>query len=778
MKNPQSVSSRFHALADEPSTLLDGARLDGRAVSRLTALRLAELDVLTAHQGLPLLKNGDKEEPSTLAGVLAFLKYTPDEIARIEKFVGTVGKLASTVSWVIGAVTTIKDVLTLVGVLEKDDEAAKLQKDIAAKVDTIYRYLQDTERRREFELTVGWRGKVQETITSISNFGLSRSQNNLDDLRSASTWLMTEALAAMLDPQMGEIPFRRKVYGGHPSPHTYLNQTPEHWTEYAFPSWMQTTKGDPVALGAALDLGATIWDPGYYLDVLIEAVGARLAALAALEPAFRSTGYDRDDLRAIHRGLTAFVARWEQSLFKTIVVGPLDPQPDPFGDHRIHHPWLSVSEQLPSAWTAVGQQPALPLGAVDPVSGVTAFDPFWREGLLLHFNGVANYWVVRNYDAAVATAYARQSGMLALVRDQCGLRRVRDLRDAVYALIGPPSGSEFATPTDAAFTREDIAGAAGAGAATVTFAGAVEEVDLGVLGNFIGKSGKKYPAKRGFQHGVKRFRVPMARRMDASKIQLGYRLRFVVGGDPAVFGPPAIDVTSVLSEYSAAAFPEEVLPLFPTTPQVHELRSEHAAVYDVIQSDVFSAKEEDAFEATGAVPGKTRLYLNRRTGKVAARVKVDFEFDARHPDHRFVGFANVTIGTLDPNVNRDGFVLSMTILEKCVAALTDPPRDEVREDTVAMVNLHFAPSFLVVGREYFDDRQAGFAALEQAVDSIEDRYRLAKLRLGPLEPITRIQRAAEEQELVVNAYNEVAARSPELARQLSDRFAMPAVRPG
>ena len=48
------------------------------------------------------------------------------QIDRIEKFIGTVAKVAATVSWVFGAVTSVKDILTSLGVLEEDDQAAKL----------------------------------------------------------------------------------------------------------------------------------------------------------------------------------------------------------------------------------------------------------------------------------------------------------------------------------------------------------------------------------------------------------------------------------------------------------------------------------------------------------------------------------------------------------------------------------------------------------------------------------------------------------------------------
>src|SRR5262249_20366989 len=161
-----------------------------------------------------------------------------------------------------------------------------------------------------------------------------------------------------------------------------------------------------------------------------------------------------------------------------------------------------------------------------PVSGISAFDPVWRDGLELHFT-LQNFWVVWNYEQATNSAYTLQAAMLALVREQCGVKRLRDLRDHVFSLIGPPSPSEFVTIPEVKFSREDITGTR-SGPQSVTWAPADEQVDLGVIGQFAGKPNKKYKAKRGFQDCLKRFRVTMARRMDVSKIQLGYRLRFTI----------------------------------------------------------------------------------------------------------------------------------------------------------------------------------------------------------------------------------------------------------
>lgn len=770
MKNPLPISTPFWISRGA------GDGLSGSMSSPVGPVRSpAQELMLRGGQGLQLLDKKDGQEPSTLANILQFLKYTPDQITRIEKFIGTIEKVAGTVVWVVGAVSTVKDLLTLVGVLDKDDEAAKLQQQIALTVQTIYSYLEQTEKKAQYELALNWRSTVQTTKTNISNLALSRTQSNLDMLAQSTHDMMEKAILPMLDLGMGNIPFMRATYGGRPSPVVYENELPSHWSDYAFPLWMQTTGGDPVSNGNTPDLGSWIWDPGYYIDVLVEAIGVRIAGLTALEPAFRSTAYDRDDLRKIANGLTAFIDKWEHSLLITNVVGPLDPMPDVWGDHPIHHPW---------AGTTTLDKPGLPIGVIDPVTGIAAFDPLWNEGFTMHFVSEdqgslgldTGYWALSNYDQIVTAAYAYRSSLLAQVREQCGINRMRTLRDSVAALIGPPSPSEFVSLSDSTFARADIAGAA---TTNLRDSGVDENVDLGIIGQFAGKPGKQYKARRWYQYSVKSFRVPMARRMDYSKTQLGYRLRFTVGQSSAFApGNTPIDVSKVLTEFTAQAFPGQSLQLFPTDPQTFDLQSDTAGVFDVLQSTVFSAHEEEIFERTGNVPGRRRLFLNRRDGKVSARVKIEFAFDVQNPDSPFVGFATVTVGTLDPDGYPDGFILDVDVYETAILAPQDPPRDERRERPVALMRLHFAPSFLVVEPDYFTDRDAGLKAMGQAMKSINDQYVRSKLAVGPRDPIENIERVERVQAQIVNTFAEYAQRSPDGAEQLKNQFAVPSLQHG
>jgi hypothetical protein len=770
VKNPPSLPAP-HWLLQELQHSDARARLHAPTIESFQSKSSMDLIRLTAGGGA--LQTLDKKDdgPSAIASVLKFLKYTPEQIDRIEKFIGTVAKVAGAVSWVFGAVTSIKDVLTSLGVLEEDDKAAKLQQEIAVKVDAIYKYLLATDRKLQFEQANGWRWDVQRARTSIANLALSRTQENLSKLWDETSELM-RAIGAMLDLSRGDIAFVRPTYGGFPSPHTYVNELPQHWTDYAFPFWMKTTGEVPVENGNGVDLASRIWDPGYYIDVLIEAIGVRIAALTALEPAFRSTAQDRGDLRAIYTGLKAFVDKWEHSLYKTIVVGPLDPQLDIYGQHRIYHPWIVAEPAGFAPSTSWANPPALPLGVIDPVSGVTAFDPLWRDGLVMHYDNTSNYWVVDNYAAAVQAAYARQSQLLQQVREASGLIRLHTLVESVYALIGVPGTSEFVSIAAPGFTRADITGATAGG---VQAAAADEEVELGIIGDFAGKPGKKYKARRHFQYAVKTFAVPMARRMDWSRIQLGYRLQMRVGAATSNAAASPIDENKELAKYSAAASPFDAWVPFPTAPLAFELGSDAAGVYEVLQSAVFSEHEESLFDTAGTVPGKQRLLLDRHSGTVRAKVEIAFTFDAADPDHRFVGFANVKIGLINPASHPGGFILDVDVYETRNLALGNPERDEVQEQFVERLRLHFTPSFLVVEPDYFKDREAGLKAMGEAMDSVSKRFSESKLRLGPMEPIELVSRVARYQELVVTSFNEHARESPEAAAALKSRFAVPPV---
>ncbi len=712
------------------------------------------------------------DDPSALASALQFLKYDPAQIARIEKFVGTIVQLGTVVSWVVSAAITVKDVLTLMGVLDEDDASKKLLEAIGTKVDAIYNYLEATDRKSQFEAANGWRGAAQQDRNAVANLALSRTQTDLDALWNKSSDLMT-AINAMLGIGTGDIAFMRQTYGGHPSGYVYQNQIPDHWTDYAMPLWMETTGGRPVSNGDAADLASRIWDPGYYIDVLFEAITLRVAALAALEPGFRSTGQDRDDLRAIYAGLSLFVDTWDSNFLRTKIVGPLDPLDDINGRHRIYHPWISPGSSYLGPDMSQTTPPALPLGVIDPVSGVTAFDPFWRDALVLFYNTNSatqeGYWDIDNYDAAVAAARNRLQQLLQAVRDASGITRLETLRDAVFSLVVPSLESEFVTITPSTFARHTSPFGLGG----VRQSEVLEEVDLGIIGEFAGQPGKKYRAIRYYQPIVKTFRIPMARRMDRSKIQLGYRVWTNSDHPPQSGpGPLPIDVKTTLTTYGSTTKSLDEMEVFPATPISFDLNSENGCIYDVYQTAIFSEDEEEVFENTGSVPKKTRLFLNPREGRISAHVDISFSFDGADAAHQFVGFADVRVTRLDTEDAAGGFMLDLAVYETKNVARFDSSAVNVQETAADSIRLHFAPTFLVVEADYFTDREAGLSAMHKMIAGLARRFEEAAPP-RPGDPVEQIARVARYQQWLLDAHAQLSRQAPEEIRAAEKKYAVP-----
>jgi hypothetical protein len=699
-----------------------------------------------------------------LTKVLQFLKFSPDEIGRITSLVSTVGKLASTANWVIGGISTVKSLLTAIGLLDKEEDATrKLLESIAARVETIYHYLLNDARRQLYVQAAGWRKSVRGIRTSIADAGKSRSQEIINSLIDDSKDLQG-AIDEMLDLSMAEITYDRV------SQAYQATWPPSHWIDAASPFYMETMSG-PLAIdlhAESSQLGKTIWDPGYYLDLLFEGIGVRIAALTALEPAFRSTGYRRTDLVEIHRDLQPFIQKWAGSLLRTRVVGPIDPQEWP---HTVSGGLGAIGVMAtghylshPAKWPTQ----SIVLGIVDPASGIAELDWDHKEAFALaevqDFHNVpggptATYWILTNYDQAVGVALSRREAMRARVTAECGINRAWELWYHLGSLINPPaSGSEFVDITDAEFGSGDLKPT-----------DQPEHVELGIIGHFAGKAGKQYRADRFHWYTVKKFRIPMARRMDVSGIQLGYRVEIDLGNPEAV--------STTLCEYSpqTSTTLENKLPLFPTGEPAWTMKSPNATVYDVLQSAKFSIAEEEMFERDGRVPGKRRLLLNSRTGPAEVSVEVSYEFDVNNPAHSFIGYANVEIGAPDRWPNSHGFICSVRVFETRMDYVNGA--DVVQEVLADSVRLHFCPSFLVVEPDYFTDRDIGVAAMNKMFHEVSDRFAKSLALQNPRDPIERIGRIAVDDEVAKAAYAELAREEPQFAQSLLRRYAAPSAQP-
>ena len=409
------VSSPKGAIDEEPAHSAVALHQTEEHTLVLTNIKASGLAPIASLSGDPSGSGPDKTPDDGLTKALQALKFSEEEIGRITELVTTVAAMASVVGWVVAAFPTVKQLLTFMGVLGGDkDPVQEALKAIGEKVQQIYDYLAKENLELQYQQAIEWREKVKTIRGTIGNLALSRSQDNINQLVGHVPFLQ-EVTGRMLAPKSANIPFLRATYGYVPT------NPPSHWIDAASPFYMTRTTGEGADYrDQNKDLAARIRDPGYYLDVLFSAIAVRTAALAALEPAFRSTGYDRIPLRNLYDGIKEFIEQWEQSFLFTTIVGPIDPVPDPFsgGGHRIAYnpldPFLSESKSIP-------------LDFIDPVSGLTAFEPNYSDGFAMRRislgEGYSPYWVVDNYEQAVAKAVARQSAMASQVRARCGIHR-------------------------------------------------------------------------------------------------------------------------------------------------------------------------------------------------------------------------------------------------------------------------------------------------------------------------------------------------------------------
>lgn len=704
--------------------------------------------VLDPQQLAFLLENENKE--SDLTKVLKFLKFTPEEIARTTALVTVVGKIASTVNWTIVAVGTIKSILKWIGILEKDaDPYKKTLDDIAEKVEAIYNHLLNDARRQLYVQKAGWRTKINGVTNSISNAASSRSQENINSLISTSLSLQ-QAIEEMLDIPLANIGFNKT------SQNYVVTDPRSHWIDAAHPFYMEFSGGALTTdyIGG-VELGKEIWDPGFYLDILFDAIALRISALSILEPAFRSTGHDHGDLLNLQKQLQLFLDKWSKSILITKVVGPIEP---------ISWPHPNFDKQGSSAtghrlWNPT-QYPAgsIVLGAADPATGLTALD-FRYAAKFIFAPAPSPYPVLTNFEDAVITASTRRDLARQRVERLCGIARMRELLQHVKNLVcSSGSESEFVN-----FSASAI------GVGALHWTNQSETLELGIIGQFAGHPGKKYNAERYHGYIYKKFSVSMARRMDVSGIQLGYRLEIDVGG-------PDGRQDIILTPYSVqnSTTQENKLPVFPTEPLQVTLRAASADIYDVVQSGLFSVNEEDEFENAGSVSGKKRLFINKRSGRAEIGISITFAFDESDPDQRFVGYANVEMFAPDNWPDSHGFICEIRVYEKrkvCVDPVMPDKGLTEREVMAETMKLHFFPSFLVVDEQYFEHWEEGKSNLDKAMREVNEDYTRKWEELGPPQPIELIERVAIEEKLLIDAFSELMRDAPETAKATLLQFA-------
>ena len=419
----------------------------------------AKLADETVDSFLSKIKAQSEDYPA-LKEVLQFLKFTPEDVEAYYESISTCIKMTAGCVTIIGAVITVINLVDELFGPDKEAKSLAYLKHIAQRVDQIYGYLAANDRRGLYDDTVQWRGDLENVRNAVKNSRASRSPANLKALIDLKPHLDANLLK-MLEPRNGDIAFLRGTYGYAPG---YPGTTDTgHWIDCAVSPFMNLTDGKSVNYrDPATELQTTIWDPGHYVDMLAGCLTDRVLLAAVTEPAFRSTNYDRHALENLLSGLTAFLNKWRASL---IIANPLVGLN---GGGHLQHP----NSQAPMG---------LPIGAVDPVTGISFYNSFWLEGDWvatyegsIEAKGEADYSDAKNPALALKRALDLQPRLLEGAIRASGIGHFAELRARLQDVLARyTTGSDFVELPNATFNLIQMNGPAAQ----------VENVTLGFIGS-------------------------------------------------------------------------------------------------------------------------------------------------------------------------------------------------------------------------------------------------------------------------------------------------------
>lgn len=718
-----------------------------------------------------------KEEdiPPAVKDIMTSLKFTPEEIKDFMEGIKTAGQIVGGIVSVVGAVTSVIDIMTKLGIFGDVQDKTQTKLDhIGARVDQIYTYLKNDAINSLDLKAVGWRSKLSLARNSLRNAQLAPTPEILSDLV-ARTSEVDDALNLMLDPKYGKIPFLRSVYGYVPG------QT--HWIDAATPTFMNLTNGDPITNYAdpASELQTEIWDPGYYIDVLFRSLAERLLLAVTVEPAFRSTGFDRGQLKLLVQELTVFIDTWRSAMLVAnpeaglnggvLKLFPSMPKIPAPGAGILQSPYRPFGDVIGNHSAPEG----IVVGAVDPVMGVVAWEPWFDRFDMLKTSYRSDFsaWggtydVVRAKDPpmALATAQKQQVEDLDEVVLGSGIAELVKLRAQFQLAASQVSGSEFVHLQNAYFRLVKQGIRFDGSPIFAIRKGGVESMDLGGLAPFAQDPHKEYKGTRYYQEVEKSFSFRAALRTRRTRIQLGYRLR--IG---------STDITLV--PFSNGGYVVGDLPPFPTETinvEIHET----AQVYNVRQSHVFSFAEEDLFEAGEPIPGpvsawenpgwRGRLFMDERMGEVALAVEVRFEHD--QTGQQYTGEIFVTIRNLDPEHFPHGVILPIQVFE---THMDDNTPSQPYEDVADSMTVHIVPSFMVMSQDYFDAYWETVEFMGKTVKDLNDRFAIQERVTGRPnpDPAWAVRRQVLETVALVNTIDAIKSKQPEVVAEAMQQFRPP-----
>jgi hypothetical protein len=643
----------------------------------------------------------DKDQFKSLAKGIAFFKFDEDTAQSLYNAIGSAINIASGVISVIGAYKSAVELLKAVGILDSktkvDENVAKILENTDLLIDLAG--AQMTQSRRGW--VDDWKNAVNDCEDARHNIDASRTYFLLKTL-SERVADLDKALDKMLAFDTGYIFYQKAAYHQHDAgiaydwtailPTTYFDRRDHRPVQGG-----ETEAGTPDYKSPRSELREMIWDPGFYIGVLIKAVSERLAATAVLEPAFRSTGYDRARLRRIEEQLASFLSNWERSLLVANPAAGID------AEGMLHHPFDGDAPD------------GILIGAVDPVVGYSNLRnfpivpiEFEKSEFILAASGEGVYDSSRALDpqASMKAAVEEHARLVDQVISISGIDSFRKLRARVDKATRPPQTSDFATVRQISYRLPN----------TVQF-GSEETLTLGRLARFAADPNKKYRGTRYIQGGNKQLQFFMPRRGEISGIQLGYALRFT----DALNGETVVDLIQydAMDSATASAVP------FPAGTIEKTITLEMNA-FDCIQTRQTTPDEEEAYEQKGKIGGANRILINPRRKSVRFVVTAIFEpegdADGTQPNR---GIVTVVIDPVDPNTEPDATVMGIELLE----TRPDANTGEARPVAVDAFDITMVPSYLVVSKEMIDDVRKATEQMAKTINGIHDKFGLDDMTL-------------------------------------------------
>jgi hypothetical protein len=103
-------------------------------------------------------QDSDEKPDDKLTNALQELKFSEEDIARITELVATVAAMASVVTWGVAPVLTIKQVIALFN--SASDPVQEALKALSEKLQQIYGYLANENKKKLYTDAIGWRVRV------------------------------------------------------------------------------------------------------------------------------------------------------------------------------------------------------------------------------------------------------------------------------------------------------------------------------------------------------------------------------------------------------------------------------------------------------------------------------------------------------------------------------------------------------------------------------------------------------------------------------------------